>query len=128
METESGLNDPNTLGDGVSVSDKSPTNEFGSISDKSPNDRQSIQESSVYPAFSSHTSKPRQLRISTEAIEEVDPEGSIVFHHIPFTDLIRIVADINTPYELSFQYRREAFLHTLSYHIEQVILSNLLRF
>ena len=133
MEAKSSINDSSTLDDRLSVSDKSPTNELGSISDKSPNelesvsepssnDRKSVQEFSTYAPFSSSTSKPRQLRISTEAIEEVDPEGSIVFHHIPFSDLIRIVADINNPHQLSFQYRRDTFLHTLSYHIEQVIL------
>lgn len=134
IDVESNLHDTH---DQLSVGDKSlkelgsisgqlPVNELDSVSDPSPTDRTFMPEPSTDCSFTSNTSKQRQLRISTNAIEEVDLEGTSVFHRISFSDLIRIIADITNPHRLSFQYRRETFLHTLSYRVEQVGLAELL--
>lgn len=116
------MNDQTATNDRMSMSGQSH------ISDQTtPNDPVSVHQSStdqsvINTPFST-SSKPRQLRISEDVIEEVDSSGSIVFHRIPLPDLIRIVADVESLCQISLQYRKGSFIYTLTYHTDQVFIS-----
>ena len=122
IEDSSDMNDQTATNDRMSLSGQSH------ISDQTtPNDSVSVHQSStdqsvINTPFST-SSKPRQLRINEDVIEEVDSSGSIVFHRIPLPDLIRIIADVESLCQISLQYRKGSFIYTLTYHTDQVFIS-----